>query len=222
MLTTSAVDRSLSESQTALADFTAVANSRLTYSIEISMPDEYSLGHLDMVDPLLTKARALMQNEQYLVAVGNCNTILRVTPNHAHALSLRAFAYSKLKVHKRAVRDAEPLVKLQPRLADAWLCLGDINFATNNFMMSLEAWRSGSKLGDSSGSDGCKRKIQELQDIRVREEALLGYLSDKEYRKSLPFMERMKLRWTEPLSDLRSDLATEWAIEERLAKLGIT
>lgn len=124
--------------------------------------------HIDQVDAdIKEKAEAFklegnraMARKDYDEAISKYTEALNLIPNHAVFLSNRAAAYSSIKKHEEAIRDADAAIESDKTYAKAYSRKGLALYALGDAEGAMKAYGEGLKVEGSSPSDAMKRGFE--------------------------------------------------------------
>ncbi len=107
----------------------------------------------------LAKAETSITNEQYKVAIRTLNDIVRTNPRNADAYNLLGFSYRKTKDFKRAERNYNRALRLDPDHKGALEYMGELFLETNRREKAQELLARLEKL--------CPNGCEELDVLRA-------------------------------------------------------
>ncbi|MBN3940899.1 AAA-like domain-containing protein [Nostoc sp. NMS9] len=142
---------------------------------------------------LRNEGNRLASDERYKEAISKYNRSLKLNPNNAEALTLRAFAFWNLdrENHKREIlADLKQAIELDPKIARAWVKLGSYYGMEYQFTNALPVLNQAVKL-DIGNDDGAIYTRSYLYYLAARNDEKLGEFSKKElYEKALEDLNR--------------------------------
>jgi small glutamine-rich tetratricopeptide repeat-containing protein alpha len=128
--------------------------------------DEQAATKANELKLLGNKAMAARDFEE---AINKYTEALELLPNNVVYLSNRAAAYSSLRQHADAIKDAEAAIKADPTYSKAYSRLGLANYALNKPSEALDAYKKGLEVEGDNASPAMK-KGYETAKARVEEQ----------------------------------------------------
>lgn len=149
-------NKSLSELISAAQNTQSAAAPIATESVPIHI-DESDEQTKEKAEALKLEGNRAMAAKDFDTAIAKYTSAIELIPTNAVYLSNRAAAYSSLRKHDLALKDAKKATEVEPAYAKGWSRLGLANYALGNPEESLKAYEKGLAVEGSTPSDAMKR-----------------------------------------------------------------
>lgn len=133
---------------------------------------------LKQAEELKLEGNKAMARKDFDEAIQKYTEAIKLAPKNAVYLSNRAAAFSSLRDHESAVKDAEAAIEIDPSYSKAYSRLGLAKYALNKPKESFEAYKKGlEKEGDKpsdamkKGYETAKRRVEEQLDLATPEQS---------------------------------------------------
>lgn len=139
---------------------------------EVPVHVETDEKDLQQAEELKLEGNKAMARKEFNEAISKYTEAIKLAPKNAVYLSNRAAAYSSLRDHESAVKDAEAAIKIDPSYSKAYSRLGLAKYALNKPKDALEAYKQGlEKEGDKpsdamkKGYETAKKRVEEQLEV---------------------------------------------------------
>lgn len=146
--------------------------SQPTTESDVEVPvhvDEPNSGDLKKADELKLLGNKAMAARDFQEAVDKYTEAIALAPTNAVYLSNRAAAYSSLRKHEEAIKDAEAAIAADPTYSKAYSRLGLASYALNKPQEAYEAYKKGLEVEGDKASPAMQ-KGYETAKARVEEQ----------------------------------------------------
>lgn len=133
---------------------------------------------LKEAEELKLEGNKAMARKDLTAAIENYSEAIKLAPKNAVYFSNRAAAYSSLRDHESAVKDAEAAIEIDPNYSKAYSRLGLAKYALNKPKDSFEAYKKGLEKEGANPSDAmkkgyetAKRRVEEQLDVSAPEQS---------------------------------------------------
>ena len=154
LLDPSSVDAAAEKNVSSAAAASSAAASNNAVPVHIDESDEQTK---EKAEALKLEGNRAMASKDYETAVTKYTAAIELIPTNAVYLSNRAAAYSSMRKHDLALKDAEKATEIEPTYAKGWSRLGLAKYALGDAEGSLKAYEKGLQVEGDSPTDAMKR-----------------------------------------------------------------